>query len=202
MMVKLVSVESYILGFSIVSRENPDIYKCRNSQGLFPGNSQLPSMPFHLFISVPTFVMYISKMTSRGCVNSSESFCYFCGEFVVKKQQRNITDFVEKVYFAYFGVKIGDQDKSWALHGVCLGCVERFRMWSKGKVKSFRFGVPMIWREPQNHSDDCYFCSCNVQGYSIKIKKQISYPNMDSPLRPVPHGLDDLAFLHRKHLKA
>ena len=34
-------------------------------------------------------------MTSRGCVNSSESFCCICGEFVVKKkQQRNITDFV------------------------------------------------------------------------------------------------------------
>ena len=33
-------------------------------------------------------------MTSRGCVNSSESVCYICGEFVVKKQERNITDFI------------------------------------------------------------------------------------------------------------
>ena len=33
-------------------------------------------------------------MTLRGSVNSSESFCYICGEFIVKKQQRNITDFV------------------------------------------------------------------------------------------------------------
>lgn len=107
-------------------------------------------------------------MTSRGCVNCPDSFCYICGEFVVKKQQRSITDFVKKVYFAYFGVKIGDQDKSWAPHRVCSGCVEGLRSWSKGKVKSFRFGVPMIWREPRNHSDDCYFCSCNVQGYSTK----------------------------------
>ena len=101
MMVKLVSVESDISGFSIVSMENPDIHKCRNSQSLFSrnsqmeiGNSQTPSMPFHLFISVPTFVTCVSKMTSRGCVNSSDSFCYICAEFVVKKQQRNITDFV------------------------------------------------------------------------------------------------------------
>ena len=35
MMVKLVSVESDISGFSIVSMENPDIHKCRNSQSLF-----------------------------------------------------------------------------------------------------------------------------------------------------------------------
>ena len=75
-----------------------DFPECRNSQGLFIRNSETPSMPFHLFISVPTFFFKnqtcISKMTSRGCVNSSESFCYLCGEFVVKKQQRNITDFV------------------------------------------------------------------------------------------------------------
>ena len=74
--------------------KNPDIYNCRNSQGLFPRNSQTSSMPFHLFISVPTFVTCVSKMTSRGCVNSSESFCCICAELVVKKQQRNITDFV------------------------------------------------------------------------------------------------------------
>lgn len=63
-------------------------------------------------------------------------------------------------------------------------------MWSKGKVKSFRFEVPMIWREPRNHSDDCYFCSCNIQGYSLKNKKEIFYPNLESALRPVPHGPD------------
>ena len=118
-------------------------------------------------------------MTSRACVNSSESFCYICGEFVVKKQQRNFTGFVEKVYFAYFGVKIGDQNKSCSPHGVCLGCVEGLRIWSKGKVKSFR-----------NHGDDCCFCSCNVQGYSTKSKKKIRYPNIYSALHPVPHGPD------------
>ena len=61
-----------------------------SSQGI----PKLPSIPFYLFISVPTFLTCVSKMTSRGCVNSSESFCYICGEFVVKKRQRNITDFV------------------------------------------------------------------------------------------------------------
>ena len=143
MTVKLVSVESYISGFSIVSMENPDIYTNAGIPKVYSqGIPKLPSMPFHLFISVLTFVTCVSKMTSRGCVNFSESFCYICGEFVVKKQQRNITNLVEKVYFAYFGEKLGDQDKSWTPHGVCLGCVEGLRMWSKGKVKSFRFGVP------------------------------------------------------------
>lgn len=66
-------------------------------------------------------------MASRGCANSPNNFCYICGEFVVKKQQRNITDFVKKVYYAYFGIKLGDQDKTWAPHRVCSICVEELR---------------------------------------------------------------------------
>jgi hypothetical protein len=65
--------------------------------------------------------------------------------------------FIRKVYYAYFGVKLGDQDKSWAPHKVCYVCVEDLRKWSKVKKKAFRFGVPMICKEPKNHSDDCYF---------------------------------------------
>ena len=194
-MVKLVSVELYIGIFHSKDGKSrfiqmPDFPRFipkefPNGNWKFPRNSQTP---FHAlsFISVPTFVTCVSKMTSRGCVNSSESFCYLYGEFVVKKQQRNITDFVEKVYFAYFGVKIGDQDKSWAPHGVCLECVEGLRIWSKGKVKPFRFDVSMIWREPQNHSDDCYFCLCNVQGYIAKNKKQIRYPKHGFGTPPSP----------------
>jgi hypothetical protein len=106
----------------------------------------------------------------------------------VKKHQRNITDFVKKVYYAYFGVKLGDQNKSWAPHKVCISCVEDLRKWLNGTKKSFRFGIPMIWREPKNHSDDCYFCSCNVKGYNLINKKEILYPNLLSAMRPVPHS--------------
>ena len=117
-------------------------------------------------------------MASRGCVNSPDSFCYICGNFTVKKQQRNITDFVRKVYYTYFGVKLGDQDKSWAPHKVCSICVEELRQWSQRKKQSLNFGITMIWREPKNHSDDCYFCSCDVRGFNLKNKKEISYPNL------------------------
>jgi hypothetical protein len=85
-------------------------------------------------------------------------------------------------------VKLGDQDKSWAPHKVCYVCVEDLRKWSKGKKKAFRFGVLLIWREPKNHSDDCYFCCCDAKGYTCKNKKVILYPNLPSTLRPVVHG--------------
>ncbi|GBM51842.1 hypothetical protein AVEN_8705-1 [Araneus ventricosus] len=44
----------------------------------------------------------------------------------------------------------------------------------------------MIWREPSNHSDDCYFCSLNVHGLNAKNRKGILYPNIPSAMRPVP----------------
>jgi hypothetical protein len=51
-------------------------------------------------------------MATRGHLNSPDNFCYSCEDFVINKQQRNITEFVKKVYYAYFGVKLGDQGKS------------------------------------------------------------------------------------------
>lgn len=109
---------------------------------------------------------------------------------MVERQKRNITSFVQQVYLAYFGVKIEDRDKTWAPHYVCYTCVEELRRWSKGEQEAFKFEVPMVWREPRNHSNDYYFCSTGVHGFNLKNKKRIVYPNMPSALRPVPHGPD------------
>jgi hypothetical protein len=92
---------------------------------------------------------------------------------MITKQQRNISGFIRKVHYAYFGVKLGDEDKSWAAQKVCFVCAEDLRKWSIGKKKTFRFCVTMIWREPKNHSDDCYFCCCNIKCYNSKNKKVI-----------------------------
>jgi hypothetical protein len=73
----------------------------------------------------------------------------------LKKHQRNITGFIRKVHYAYFGVKLGDQDKSWAPNKVRYVSVEDLRKWSKEKKKASRFDVPVLWREPKNHSYDC-----------------------------------------------
>ena len=49
----------------------------------------------------------------------------------------------------------------------------------------------MVWREPQNHADDCYFCLTNITGFNASSRKKIKYPNLQSAMRPVPHS-DDL----------
>ncbi|QQP53101.1 Uncharacterized protein FKW44_005452 [Caligus rogercresseyi] len=48
----------------------------------------------------------------------------------------------------------------------------------------------MVWREPKNHSDDCYFCAINLIGINRKNRKTLTYPNLDSAIRPVPHSED------------
>jgi hypothetical protein len=56
------------------------------------------------------------------------------------------------------------------------------------KKESIQIWCPVLWREPKNHSDDCYFCCCDVKGYNSKSKKVILYLNLPSALRPVVHG--------------
>jgi hypothetical protein len=57
----------------------------------------------------------------RKCKLDPDVFCYICGSFATPKQRTTITDFVQKVYHAYFGIKLGDQNKPWAFPGLILG---------------------------------------------------------------------------------
>jgi hypothetical protein len=98
---------------------------------------------------------------------------------VITKHQQNIMGFIMR-----------DQDKSWDAHKVCYVCVEELKKWPKGKKKAFRFCVPVTWREPKSHSDDCYFCLCDVKGYNSKNKKVILYANLPSDLRPVVYDVE------------
>ena len=78
--------------------------------------------------------------------------------FLYSKQQRNITDMVKHLYFSYFKLKLGDQDKKWAPHIVCERCLTNLRGWANRRRKGMAFGIPMIWREPKDHVTDCCLC--------------------------------------------
>ena len=96
--------------------------------------------------------------------------------------------YLKRAYLGFFEVKLGDQDKDWAPHIVCRTCVTDLTQWSQGGRHHPQFAIPMVWREPTNHHDDCYFCSVNVKGHSKKTIKNISYPSLHSAIRPVPHS--------------
>ena len=76
MTVKLVSFESYLSEFSIVSMENPDIYKCRNSDGLFPSNSQTP-------YDALSFVYFCSNFRNVRFKNDFKRLCKIFCEFLL-----------------------------------------------------------------------------------------------------------------------
>jgi len=67
----------------------------------------------------------------RKCVNSSDAFCYMCGEVTFKSRRRSFTSLIKKCYEHYFGCKVGDNDKSWAPHFCCVTCARRLAAWAK-----------------------------------------------------------------------
>ena len=74
---------------------------------------------------------------------------------ILKGQSRPIDSFIKISFHAYFRLKLGDQDKSFAPHYCCRTCVEALRNWTKGNKKSLPFGIPMQWREGKDHINDC-----------------------------------------------
>ena len=104
----------------------------------------------------------------QKCLNNPDAFCYICGDFTSVKTRLKITDFIEKVYHTYFGVKLGDEEKTWAPHVVCSNCNSTLLRWTKGE-RSLTFGVPMVWQEPKDHTPTkCYFCAVKTAGINSK----------------------------------
>ncbi|KAJ4448825.1 hypothetical protein ANN_00216 [Periplaneta americana] len=126
---------------------------------------------------------------SRVFVNSPDSFCYVCGEFTAKSQHRPLSDKLKQAYYYYFECNVCDEDKSRAPHMCCTTCYSKLINWMDGeKTQSMSFAVPMIWREPTSHAEDCYFCLTKITGFSKKTRSKIEYPNVPSAIRPVPPG--------------
>ncbi|GAB1601930.1 hypothetical protein Ahia01_000471600 [Argonauta hians] len=126
--------------------------------------------------------------TGKKCANKQDLFCYVCGEYILAPNRTPITPFLRSVYRAYFGMKLSHQDKSWAPHMACKRCTEHLRQWSKGTRNSMKFGVPMIWKRPSNHTTDCYFCAVKIIGINQKNRRTMEYPNLPSATRPIPHN--------------
>lgn len=88
------------------------------------------------------------------CVNSSDSFCYICGEFMSSNCRRNINSSIKIAYKHYFWCEICVQDKPWAPHICCVRCSTRLRKFIEGKGTSMPFSVPMIWIKIGDHLED------------------------------------------------
>ena len=61
----------------------------------------------------------------------------------------------------------------------------------RGDGHSMPFAIPRIWRELQNHVDDCYFCTVDISRFKkTKNRRDITYPDIPSSIAPVPHSAE------------
>jgi hypothetical protein len=84
---------------------------------------------------------------SRSCQNKPNSFCYICGEVVLKLQRKLLPQLLKKAYELYFGCMVGDQDKIWVPKICCCSRSRTLTDWLYGPQKSMPFDVPMVRRE-------------------------------------------------------
>ena len=66
--------------------------------------------------------------------------------------------------------------------------VESWR-WSRCS-RHMNVAIPMVCREPQDHSSDCYFCITQRKLISSKSKHTVKYPNLPPAMGPVLHSED------------
>ncbi|XP_058862618.1 uncharacterized protein LOC131704953 [Acipenser ruthenus] len=96
-------------------------------------------------------------MASRGCKHPADAFCQFI-KTRAKKFSVEASAKMCEAYKAYFGMPVGDQDKPWAPHFSCEHCKKTLEGWYRGEKRAMKFAIPRIWREPTDHSSNCYFC--------------------------------------------
>lgn len=136
----------------------------------------------------------MNMQNKRGtCASKTNRFCYICGNYIFKGDERSITPRTKKLYYEYFKMKIGDQDKPFAPHKVCKICLSNLSMWEKGKLSKMPFSTPMAWREQRDHNSDCYFCLTKTSKFNKKTAKCIFYPDLPSAIRPVPYEEGEIA---------
>ncbi|XP_076306192.1 uncharacterized protein LOC143222906 isoform X1 [Tachypleus tridentatus] len=130
-------------------------------------------------------------MASRSCKHSRDAFCYVCGQFIntsAKKYSVTASAKMCEAYKAYFGMAVGDPDKPWAPHFTCEHRKKTLEGWYRGKKRSMKFAIPRIWREPTDHSSNCYFCMVDPpKRRAGKNASAIMYSYLPSSIVQVPY---------------
>ena len=71
----------------------------------------------------------------------------FAGGLCLKEMSVPLHLELRPPYYAYFKMNLGDEDKVFAPHKICVKCLSNLSLWSKGKLKRMPFSTPMSWRD-------------------------------------------------------
>lgn len=112
-------------------------------------------------------------MASRfPCLNKINHFCYVCGKYEAKKGLRQITDGLQDKYAECFGKCMKHLDKPWTPDNICNSCRVMLNRFNKKNCITKAVIEPVVWREPSDHSNDCFFVRVKLQDTIRKIKKK------------------------------
>ena len=87
----------------------------------------------------------------RSCKNDPDTFCYICGELTLLKYRRNLTDKIKRLYYAYFGCAVGDQNKVWSPLYCCLDCSGKQVVFGKKSVYGICCACDLARAERAHH---------------------------------------------------
>ncbi|GBN02289.1 hypothetical protein AVEN_263058-1 [Araneus ventricosus] len=89
-------------------------------------------------------------MARRGCVISPNNFCFICGEYTVKSQQKQ-SDLLKKFILLTSGSDLGDQRQTRDLWVWCLEDVGKDVVFCglRNEKTPFSSGISMMCREEQ-----------------------------------------------------
>lgn len=110
---------------------------------------------------------------SRKCKNSPDLFCFVCGGFNPRSSSKKFSPRLLVAYRSYLGFGAEESlSKPWSPSFLCSRCSRYLAGW------------PAIWREQQNHVNDCYFCLTNITGIKSTSKNNRKYPDVSSMSKP------------------
>ena len=122
-------------------------------------------------------------------MNRPNSFCYVCGSFMLKGQEKIMTFMMKKAYRLFFNREVANLDKNYVPNYCRSYCLRYLLSWLKDAPMSMKFAVAVIWKEQQNHVDDCYVCSTQVSsGINRYKKRKVDYTDLNSAQHPLPYS--------------
>ena len=95
-----------------------------------------------------------------------------------KPWRQNFALLIKKFYELYFGC---------VPHICCVTCVRLLTRWMNVSHQ-MPFAIPMVWREPKDHTSDCYISLTNKTEITSKSKHTVKYPDFPFAVRFVPHS--------------
>ena len=99
----------------------------------------------YIVLNKAVYEKVVEMSTKRmQCQNNPDVFCYICGEYMMVEYRFNMKDFTNRAYEAYFGMKLGNQDKFWASHKMCKHCTATLHSFGPN-AKSVRCDLGFLW---------------------------------------------------------